>query len=88
MVVEINPLAANRHDDPVEKSRKQAHIELMQCSASKYKSFLDTVQLDLTGNRELKHFLANEKTQKNDLSLRTFIACADAQERLFKELDR
>jgi len=60
----------------------------MQCHATKYKSFLDTVQLDLTGNRELKHFLANEKKQKNDLSLRNFIACADAQERLFKELDR
>ncbi len=70
---------------PREKQREQNRKELMQCSASKYRSFLDTVQLDLCGNRELKHFLANQKRKDDGLTLRNFIVMADAQEQTFKE---
>ena len=43
----------------------------MQCSALDYKSFLDTVKIDLRGVQEMRYVLTEE--QKDGVSLRTFI---------------
>lgn len=52
-----------------ERRLKQEKKELMQCSALAYKSFLDTVQVDLAGMKDMRYLLTNE--QKDGVTLRT-----------------
>lgn len=54
----------------------------MQCSALDYKSFLDTVQVELAGCKDMRFLLTNE--QKDGVTLRTFMTMSDAHEEIMK----
>ena len=45
---------------------------MMECSASQYKSFLDTVQLDMASMKDMRKLLTKE--QQDGVSLRQFMA--------------
>ena len=51
--------------------------ENMECSASQYKSFLDTVQLDMTSMKEMRKILTQEQ-QYRGVTLRQFMAISEA----------
>ena len=42
-----------------ERERNKEKETLMQCSALDYKSFLDTVKVDLRGDKNMRHVLTN-----------------------------